>query len=215
MAQSTGSRRHPGVTLGAVSVLALALVLAGCVRTPPRNVNDACAIFFEYEDWYDAVSDASERWNVPPEVMLAIIHQESRFQGDIKPPRTRILWIIPGPRPSSAYGYAQATDGTWQRYRVATGNGGADRHDFHDAVDFVGWYVSENARRNGIPRSDAYRNYLAYHEGHGGYARGTYRSKPWLQNVARKVERRAAGYRSQLATCREELENRGPWWWPF
>lgn len=204
---------HPAARLALVAAAVLAL--AACVRTPPRNVNDACAIFFEYDDWYDAVNDASRRWNVPPEVMLAIIHQESRFQGDVKPPRTRILWIIPWTRPSSAYGYAQATDGTWRRYRAATGNGGADRHDFDDAVDFVGWYVNENARRNAVPRNDAYRNYLAYHEGHGGYARGTYRSKPWLQRVARKVERRALGYRAQLEGCREELDNRSPWWWPF
>jgi len=51
---------------------------------------------------------------------MAIIRQESSFQADAQPPRSRILWIIPGPRPSSAYGYSQALDGTWDWYRQAT-----------------------------------------------------------------------------------------------
>ena len=43
--------------------------------------------------------------------------------------------------------------------------------------------------------------YLAYHEGQSGYARGSYRNKAWLLKVANKVERRSSMYRRQLKEC--------------
>ncbi|MFT7288001.1 MAG: hypothetical protein ACI87W_002116, partial [Halieaceae bacterium] len=60
---------------------------------------------------------------------------------------------------------------------------------------------------NAIPRNDTYRLYLAYHEGHGGYTRATYKSKEWLQTVARKVASRAQRYETQLRGCEEDLQD--------
>lgn len=179
----------------------LILPLVSCTTAPPRNVNDACAIFAEYDDWYPDAKAASRRWNAPIPVVLAIIHQESAFRADAQPPRRWYLGFIPGARPSSAYGYSQALDGTWDRYTAATGNQGADRDDFDDAVDFIGWYINETTRRTGIARSDAYNQYLAYHEGQEGFMRGSYQRKPWLIERARKVSRQAARYSAQLARC--------------
>jgi hypothetical protein len=119
---------------------------------------------------------------------MAIIHQESKFRRDARPPKKRVLGFIPWGRASSAYGYAQAKDDTWDWYISKTGNRGADRDDFEDAVDFVGWYCSMTHRTNGVSKWDAYNQYLAYHEGHGGYRRRTYNKKAWLLGVARKVE---------------------------
>jgi hypothetical protein len=175
-----------------------------CATAPPRNVSNACAIFAEYDDWYPDAQAASRRWGVPLPVLLAIIHQESAFRSDAQPPRTWYLGFIPGPRPSSAYGYSQALDGTWDRYIAATGNHGADRDDFDDAVDFIGWYVNETAKRNRIAKSDAYHQYLAYHEGHGGFAKGSYRKKPWLMERAKQVRRQADRYSAQLARCKPQ-----------
>jgi len=124
-----------------------------------------------------------------------------------------ILGIIPGPRASNAYGYSQAKDGTWLQYERASGNYGADRDDFDDAIDFVGWYNDVSHRRNGIPKDDAFRLYLAYHEGHGGYERQTYRSKQWLMDVARKVDRKAKQYNTQLKACVNKLESDGWFDW--
>jgi hypothetical protein len=180
------------------------LLLAACATAPPRNVSNACAIFAEYDDWYPDAQAASRRWGVPLPVLLAIIHQESAFRSDAQPPRTWYLGFIPGPRPSSAYGYSQALDGTWDRYIAATGNHGADRDDFDDAVDFIGWYVNETAKRNRIAKSDAYHQYLAYHEGHGGFAKGSYRKKPWLMERAKQVRRQADRYSAQLARCKPQ-----------
>jgi len=192
----------------------LLLTLAGCVTSPPSNVDDVCAIFEEKSGWYDDAKTARARWGVPISVMMAFIHQESRFVAGAKPPRKKIWGFIPGPRPSNSYGYSQALEETWRRYERASGNYGADRDEFEDAVDFIGWYNHETQRVNGIARDDGFRLYLAYHEGHGGYARKTYRSKQWLIDVARKVDRRAKQYNTQLQGCVQELESRGwfDWW---
>lgn len=193
-------------------VAGAALLVITCCARPPRNIDDSCAIFLEKRGWYRATKASYERWGIPVEVQLAIVHQESRFRAKAKPPRRKILWIIPGPRPSDAAGYAQALRSTWKEYVKDSGNGGADRDDFGDAVDFIGWYTGRSARIHGIRRDDAYNLYLAYHEGDGGFRRRTYRNKSWLLGVAREVQRRAHRYRRRLTTCEHRL---GPRWWQF
>ena len=66
----------------------------------------------------------------------------------------------------------------------------------------MGWYMTNTLERNGIPLHDARNQYLAYHEGHTGYARGSYNSKPWLIRIAGEVASRAQTYQLQLASCR-------------
>jgi hypothetical protein len=191
-------------------LLSCALVLGGCTTSQPGDVEDICAIFKEKDDWYDDAADASDEWGSPIAVMMAIMYQESRFEAKAKPPRKKILGFIPGPRPSSAYGYSQAKKSTWKDYKRSAGRYGSDRDDFADAIDFVGWYNYQSYKRSGISRKDTYRLYLAYHEGHGGYNRGSYRKKKWLIDVARKVERKAGTYQQQLAGCEKQLK-RGGW----
>jgi len=201
------------IRLGVFALVAvLAAGVAGCA-TPPANPRNACAMLKEKSGWYRDTQRAYKRWGVPIQVQLAIIYQESRFRHDAKPPRGRLLWVIPWGRVSSAYGYAQIQDGTWRWYQRATGHHGADRDDFGDVTDFIGWYVSMVHRTLGVSKWDAYHQYLAYHEGPGGYRRRTYLEKPWLMHVARKVAANARRYRAQIARCRDELG--GPWWWPF
>lgn len=192
-------------------LLPLSLLLWGCATTPPHNVDDVCEIFDEYYDWYNASKQAEENHNIPIAVTMAFIHQESKFVEDARPPRDWFLWIFPGAYPSTAYGYTQALNGTWREYQKKTGQWSADRDDFVDAVDFIGWYNAQTNKRTGIKRHDAYRLYLAYHEGAGGYLKGTYKNKKWLMDVSRKVERRAKMYNRQLLQCRETLES--GWLW--
>ena len=200
----------------------LAGALVGGCAAHPRNVRDACAIFQDKEGWYADTLAVSKKWGVPIHVQLAIIHQESRFRYNAKPPRTRLFWFIPGPRPTTAFGYAQVLDGTWDWYRESTGNSGADRDDFGDAVDFIGWYTDISHKKLGISKWDAKNQYLAYHEGHGGYQRKTHLKKKWLLHVSEKVKRNAAEYRSQLARCGKDLGGSPGFWdllgnmlWPF
>ena len=198
--------------------LRCALILFGmilsvsCSNTPPKNMDDICEIFEEKDDWYDYSKESYEKWGVPIQVQLAIIHQESRFQYDAETEMEYFLWIIPIGRKSSAYGYAQVKDDTWDWYMQSTNNGGADRDDFEDAVDFIGWYGKYTYDTLKISKWDAKNQYLAYHEGHGGYKRKTYNSKPWLIKVAAKVDKRARRYGAQLKTCEDEL-NSGWWFW--
>ena len=132
---------------------------------------------------------------------MAVIHQESRFKANAKTPMRYILGVIPRGRQSSAYGYAQALDGTWEEYKKSTGRFVARRSNISDATDFIGWYMNNTKRRNGITLSNARNQYLAYHEGQTGYARGSYRKKTWLLGVANTVSRRSSMYKTQLTRC--------------
>ncbi|MEO1291339.1 MAG: transglycosylase SLT domain-containing protein [Pseudomonadota bacterium] len=184
---------------------ALALgVLASCASTsPPRQVNNACEIFEEKPRWLRAAKASSSRWGSSVGVMMAVIYRESSFRHDARPPKDSVLFgLVPWGRISSAYGYAQALDGTWAWYQRETGNSWADRDDFDDAIDFVGWYMAKTRRINGVSMLNGEHQYLAYHEGHTGYRRRTYRSKGWLMRAAREVGQLGDRYAAQLRRCR-------------
>ena len=200
-------------SLQAIAALTL-LMIAGCATSPPEQVDNVCDIFRERPGWYSDAKESRARWGVPISVSMAFMYQESRFVATAKPPRKKIFGVIPGPRPSDSYGYSQAKESTWDWYQRSTGNYSADRDDFGDAIDFIGWYNNVSNKELGISKQDAFRLYLAYHEGHGGYRKQSYRSKDWLIDVARKVDRQAQRYNSQLQGCSEELEPRGwfDWW---
>jgi hypothetical protein len=206
-------RRHSARTVVIGFVIATLAGVTGC-SSPPRNSDDVCAIFGEKHSWYRATRRTRERWQIPQSVQMAVIFQESSYRARARPPRSRLLWVIPWRRPSSAYGFAQVVRPTWETYLQSTANPRARRDNFWDASDFIGWYMSRIVRGNEIPPSDARSLYLAYHEGSGGYKRGTHLKKDWLLKVSRRVGQRAARYKSQLDICREKLE-RQRWWWPF
>ncbi|MEM1419657.1 MAG: lytic transglycosylase [Pseudomonadota bacterium] len=185
-----------------VGVVVLCGVLGSCATgRPPTDINSVCEIFDDRPSWRRAAVASEARWGAPVPVTMAIIWHESKFVSDARPPRTFFLGIPTGRR-SSAFGYSQALDGTWDDYRRATRRFGADRDDFDDAIDFVGWYMRRTQRINGVSMTDARSQYLAYHEGHGGYRRGSWRSKGWLQNVASGVSRQAQRYAAQWRRCR-------------
>jgi hypothetical protein len=183
--------------------------MSACASGPPSRPSDACAIFSERRGWWDAVRDSERRWGAPPEVQLAILNQESGFDRNARPPRRKVLFVIPGlRRQSTAYGFAQATRSTWDWYKDETGRRFADRDSFRDAADFVGWYANKSRSLSGIALSDARNQYLAYHDGHGGYNRRSYRGNRDLIRRADSVASRAATYRAQLDGCRRDLDRR-------
>jgi hypothetical protein len=184
-----------------ITVLLFNLLLIGCANLPPSDAENICRTFQENEAWYDEAQRAYARWGVPIAVQMAIMHQESHFVADAQPPRRWLLGFIPWTRPSTAYGYAQALDETWADYLNSVGSWSADRADFADAVDFIGWYVHHLHRRLGISKQDVKRLYLAYHEGHKGYAKGSHLRKVWLRRVADKVSRQAQLFQKQLQQC--------------
>jgi hypothetical protein len=182
------------------------LLLAACGGggrfSAPRDLDNACSIVRERPQYLRAMQKAERRWGVPVHVQMATIHQESKFIGNAKTPHNYMLGIIPLGRQSSAYGYSQALDGTWEDYMSDQRRYFARRDDIEDATDFMGWYFNETEEKLGLSKWDARTQYLAYHEGRTGYARGYHNSKPWLMAVANKVADRAELYRAQLASCR-------------
>ncbi len=182
------------------ALLTAAFALAGCATAPPKRPNNACNIFNEKPAWHKHTRRAAKKWKADAAVLLAIMRQESAFDANAKPKRKRFLGI-PLRRPSSAFGYPQALDSTWRLYKKSTNRFFAQRDRFGDAMDFIGWYVTQTRKRLKIPARDGYRNYLAYHEGWGGYARGTYKRKKWLRAVAKRVATQAERYRAQLTLC--------------
>ncbi|WOI56351.1 lytic transglycosylase [Palleronia sp. LCG004] len=189
-----------------IRALVLLLFVAGCgssERTAPRDLENACAILDERPHYLRAMRQTERRHGIPIPVQMATIHQESKFIGNARTPLQFSLGVIPMGRQSSAYGYSQALDGTWDEYKQDTGNRRARRDDIRDATDFMGWYMAQSTSRLGIPRNDARNQYLAYHEGRTGYSRGSYNAKPWLVSVAGRVATRARRYEDQLRACRK------------
>lgn len=186
------------------------LLLAGCATTPPSQQSNLCDIFREKPQWYDDAVAMNDAWGTPIQIAMAIIKQESSFRYDAKPPKDYLLGFIPWGRVSSAYGYAQAQDPAWEDFQRATDHGGS-RTNFDDSLMFIGWYTSETQKTLGLSKWDTYHQYLAYHEGRGGFKRKSYQSKPALIKVARKVEQQAKDYGWQLKQCRQELEDNRSW----
>ncbi|MFT5670515.1 MAG: hypothetical protein ACJAU4_001167 [Glaciecola sp.] len=188
-------------------VLLCTLFLGACSTTQPSDRENLCRIFEEKDNWFDAAADMREKWGVPIHVPMAMMYQESSFRHNAKPPRDYVLFgLIPWGRVSSAYGYAQAKTMTWDDYKRETGNTFADRDDFEDAIDFMGWFISKTHTINKVSKWDAKIQYLNYHEGWGGYKRKSYRKKTWLVGVANKVNERSLRYASQLKTCEDDLD---------
>lgn len=189
----------------------VALIVSGCATPPPSNQSNLCSIFRQYPDWYEDAVDMQQKWGTPINVVMAMMKQESSYRHDALPPKDYVLGFIPWGRVSSAYGYAQAQDPAWSDFQKQTGHGGS-RSSFDDAIQFMGWYTNATQHQLGISKWDAYGQYLAYHDGRGGYKRGTYRRKPWLMKVARKVEQQSKTYGWQLKQCRKELDDNKSWW---
>ena len=184
--------------------LSVMLVLVSCGGgdyQAPRHLNDACSILEQRPKYLNAMERSEQRWGVPIHVQMATIYQESKFIGNAKTPHQYALGIIPLGRQSSAYGFSQAIDGTWDDYRAATGRRGAKRTRIDDATDFLGWYMDQNQKKLGISKYDARNQYLAYHEGTAGYARGNHNDKSWMLRVADDVAQRSDMYQRQLIAC--------------
>lgn len=214
------NRHHNRLTTGrALLITVFCLLSTGCAMlspSPPKDQGNICEIFREQPGWYDYARDSEKKWGTPIGTQMAFIHHESAFRSHVRPPRKRLLGFIPWTRPSSARGYAQAQDPVWGEYQDDAGSLLARRSHMKYATDFVGWYNRRTHKQLGISLSNAEHLYLAYHEGAGGYRRGTYKGKPRVQRLAREVSLRSSRYQSQLQICEAEFQCRHFYQiWPF
>ena len=190
-----------------IAFFILIFVLQSCATKPPENPDNICLIFQEKRSWYKAAIRSEKRWKIPPYVLISFVHQESSFKSDARPEREKILGVIPRFRPSTAVGYSQALTKTWDDYKDETGNTRANRKNFSDSADFIGWYASKGYYQ-GFEKTDARSLYLAYHEGYGGFEKKSYRKKQWLIKVADRVQARSTKYQKQYWGCAKELKKK-------
>ena len=178
-----------------LALFALCAILGACSGhdKPPSTVVDACRMQSERPQWFAAMRRTEGKWGVPVSVQLATIAR------GVELPQRRAADPQGRQRPLLARRAAL------QRLRLRPGDrrhlgrlprrppasAGADRDDFSDASDFIGWYMNTNSQVNGVPLRDTYNQYLAYHEGKAGFARGSYRGKAWLP--PRRPRRRGLG----------------------
>ena len=180
----------------------LVILISGC-SSVPKNTSNSCSIFNERYLWFKHASKSEKKWGTPVYLQLAIIKMESDFDWLAKPPRQKIFKVIPYKRPSSSFGYSQAVNGTWEQYKKETGNKLAVRTRFKDSVDFIGWYTSKTESILKISKKDAFRQYVAYHEGWGGFK--NYKDNKKIINLAKKVEKQSNIYKKQLLKCGSSL----------
>lgn len=187
----------------------LFIFVVACSSSNNINTANSCIIFDEKNHWYKSTIKSYKKWGTPIALQLAIINQESSFNQFAKPRRNKLFGLFPGKRPSTAFGYAQVTSPTWDWYKSSTGNSNASRANFKDITDFIGWYTYQTNKILNISMNDSFNQYLAYHEGQGGWKRKSYNKKKWLINVAKKVESKANIYNNQLIECENKLSKKG------
>ena len=178
------------------------LLISAC-SSIPQNTSNSCKIFDEKYLWYKHVKKVEKKWGTPIHIQLAIIKMESDFDWLAKPPRQKLFKVIPFKRPSSSFGYSQAVKGTWEQYKKETGNKLATRARFKDSVDFIGWYTNKTKSILKIPLKDAFKHYVAYHEGWGNYK--YYKKNKKVVVLAKKVKKQSQIYKRQLSKCRSSL----------
>ena len=176
--------------------------IVGC-SSIPSNTKDGCRIFNEKYLWYKFAKKTEKKWGTPIHIQLAIIKMESDFDWLARPERQKIFKVIPYKRPSSSLGYSQAVKGTWKQYKDETGNKLASRILFKDSVDFIGWYTTKSSQILKISKKDAFKQYLAYHEGWGNYKH--YKKNKRVIGLAKKVEKQSKIYQKQLLKCSNKL----------
>ena len=186
-----------------INFLLIFLFLIGACSSIPSNTSNSCSIFNERYLWYKYAKKSEQKWGTPIYLQLAIIKMESGFDWLAKPPRQKLFKIVPYKRPSSSFGYSQAVKGTWRQYKTETGNKIATRTRFKDSVDFIGWYTSKTEKILKVSKQDAFKQYIAYHEGWGNYK--NYKNNKKVINLAMRVEKQANIYKKQLSDCKKSL----------
>ena len=187
------------------NLIIILLILTSC-SSIPKNTSNSCLIFSDRYLWYKHAKKTEKKWGTPIYIQLAFIKMESDFDWLAKPQRQKIFKIIPFKRPSSSFGYSQAVKGTWKQYKNETGNKFARRTRFKDSVDFIGWYTNKTEKLLKISKKDAFRQYIAYHEGWGNYK--NYKNKQKVILLAKKVQIQSDNYKDQLKGCRESLSRK-------
>lgn len=180
--------------------LLASLLVSGKELPPKVYTEDVCQIVEVHPGWSESLKETSRERDIPPGLILSVMYHESTFRAEARPPRKKLLGVIPWQR-SSSYGYAQVKDETWRWYKSHNPGWFQSRNQFKDAADFIGWYYQIFRKKNPNIENVYADFYLSYHEGLGGYKRKTYKNNTWLINKSQSVSNMAEAYEIQLKSC--------------
>ena len=197
--------KKQNLNLSKILIFFFLFTLTSC-SSIPKNTSNSCSIFSERYLWYKHTKKTEKKWGTPIYIQLAIIKMESDFNWLAKPKRQKIFKVVPYKRPSSSFGYSQAVKGTWKQYKNETGNKLATRTRFKDSVDFIGWYTDKTEKILKISKTDAFKQYIAYHEGWGNYK--NYKENTKVIGLAKKVKKQSDKYKNQLQKCQKTLNRK-------
>ncbi|MED7788744.1 transglycosylase SLT domain-containing protein [Francisella sp. 19X1-34] len=179
-----------------ILLILFVIIISSCSEeTKIDDKMGPCEILAQHPSWKKPLKMAQDKYKLPPAFAMAIIYQESRFDANAKS------------KYSSAYGYAQAVDGTWKHFQQDV-NSNAKRNNFNDSVQFIGWYMAQLSKSLKISMSDSKNLYMAYMLGATGFKRykaGTFKNKAKIQEdkkIAEKVSNYTKAYQSQFKNCK-------------
>ena len=182
--------------------LVCTMFLTGCMREIKHKDYDdnICYVVKHSWGWRQSLKSASRVYGISPGLILSTIYHESSFRPTARPPRGKVLGVIPW-RYSTAYGFGQVKDETWEWYKEKNQLRFVSRTSFYDTVHFIGWYYSIFKSRAQKVADPYYSFYIAYHDGIGGFLRHSEEGNEWLQNKAKSVKAFAESYDQQLKDC--------------
>ena len=154
-----------------------------------------CEILAQNPSWSKPLKTAQDTYKLPPAFAMALMYKESTFNAEAKA------------KTSTAYGYAQAIDGTWKHFQEDV-KSSAKRNNFDDSVQFIGWYTAQLSKSTKLKMTDSYNLYMAYMLGATGFKRykaGTFKNKAKIvedKKLAQKVKDFTKQYNSQFKNCK-------------
>jgi len=178
--------------------------IASC-SSVPKYPQNACEIFGEKYFYLKYTRAASKKWGVPISSILAVINKESGFKRFAKPKKLKIFKIIPYRRPSSSLGFSQAVNKTWDLYKKENNKPAALRISYKSSSDFIGWYFWKANKINKVSLNNTRDLYLNYYLGFSAYKNKAYQTDKKAIIYAKRVEKQAKIYKSQLLECKSIL----------
>ena len=169
----------------------------------PSNTANSCTIFDEKYLWYKHAKKVEQKWGTPIYIQLAIIKMESDFDWLANQQDRKFLKSYLSKDRRVHLVILKRLKGPGNNIKKETGNKLATRARFKDSVDFIGWYTNKTESLLKISKKDAFKQYLAYHEGWGNYK--YYKKNKKVIGLAKKVERQSDIYKKQLFKCKNSL----------